>query len=103
VNVVAAAGISADDVVRAIGKVRDQNDDCYKKLFKAQLTAHGKTTYEITIDAKGKTKSAKLKGDDVKSADVTKCLEKLIKGITWDGVTDKAGGKTTVDWAVAGN
>ena len=103
VNVVAASGISADDVVRSIGKNRDQNDQCYQKLFKTQLTARGKTTYEISFGGNGKTKSVKLKGDDLKSADVTKCLETLIKGITWDAVTDKAGGKTTVDWAVAGN
>ena len=101
VNVASVAGMSGDDVVRALGM---KFDDCYAKLFKKQTGVNGKTTFDITISPKGKTQAVKLRSDDLKNAELSKCIEKIVKGIEWTNVTDaKAGAKTTVDWAVAGN
>jgi hypothetical protein len=102
-SVVSAAGMPADDVVRTLGSGTGKTDECYGKLFKKQLNANGKTTFDVEIDAKGKTKSVKVRGDDLKDADLVKCLTGIIKGAEWPKPADKAGAKTTFEWAVAGN
>lgn len=100
VNVVSAAGIAPDDVVRALaGKA----DECFVALFKKQMGVVGKTAFDVTFTGKGKTATVKVRSDDLKNADLGKCLDKVVKGIAWPNVTDaKAGGKSTFEFAVVG-
>jgi hypothetical protein len=98
-----ASGIASDDVGRALVSITPRTDECYGKLFKKQVNATGKTSFDVTISAKGKTQSVKLRSDDLKDADLVKCLEAAVKTVAWPTPTDKAGGKTTLDWVVQGN
>lgn len=100
VNVVSAAGIAPDDVVRALA---NKADDCFAAMFKKQMGVVGKTSFDVTFTGKGKTATVKVRSDDLKNPDLAKCLDKVVKAIAWPNVTDpKAGGKSTFEFAVVG-
>lgn len=102
VGTVSASGIAEADVVQVLNAAAAKTDGCYVPLFKKQLGAKGATSFEVEIDAKGKTKSVVAKANELKDGALASCLEGVIKKLTWPTPT-KAPAKTTVAWVVSGN
>jgi hypothetical protein len=102
VGTISADGISEADVIQVLNAAAGKTDACYVPLFKKQLGAKGVTNFEVVIDAKGKTKSVTLKENETKNADLVKCLDGIIKKLSWPTPL-KAPAKTTVAWVVSGN
>lgn len=102
VGTISADGIDEADVIQTLNAAAGKTDACYVPLFKKQLSAKGVTNFEVTIDAKGKTKSVTLKENETKSGELAKCLGDVVRGITWPAPR-KAPAKTTVAWVVSGN
>jgi hypothetical protein len=92
-----AAGLSREDASKAVGDAGPQADKCYEKLFKKKKEASGKTTLEIKVDPKGKTKGVKVASDDLKDKAHAKCLQGAFGKIAWPKPTEKGGGKVTVE------
>ncbi|HEU4412755.1 MAG TPA: AgmX/PglI C-terminal domain-containing protein [Polyangiaceae bacterium] len=93
-----ATGLSREDAGKAVGDVGGATDKCYEKHFKKKKAAGGKTTLEVKVDAKGKTKGVKVVSDEVKDKALTKCLQGAFKKAAWPKPTEKAGGKVTVEF-----
>ena len=98
-----ATGLEKDDVVRALGAVSAKTDECYGRLFKKHLNAVGKTSFDVTVDGKGKTQTVTKKADDLGDADLPKCLEGALRKVAWSKPADKKGAKISLEWVVAGN
>ncbi|MCU0681473.1 MAG: AgmX/PglI C-terminal domain-containing protein [Polyangiaceae bacterium] len=97
-----AAGLSRDDAAKTLNDAGPSTDKCYEKLFKKKKETSGKTTLEIKVDPKGKTKGVKVLSDDVKDKALAKCLQGAFKKSAWPKPTEKAGGKVTVEATAAG-
>jgi hypothetical protein len=97
-----ATGLSREDASKAIGDVGAATDKCYEKLFKKKKEASGKTTLEVKVDPKGKTKGVKVVSDDTKDKALAKCLQGAFKKAAWPKPTEKAGGKVTVEFNATG-
>ncbi len=102
VGAVKAEGIAEADVIQTLNAAASKTDACYVPLFKKALGAKGITSFEVEIDAKGKTKSVTAKDNEIKDAGVAKCLEGVIKKLAWPTPL-KAPAKTHVAWVVTGN
>jgi hypothetical protein len=102
VGTVSATGIAEADVVQVLNAAAAKTDGCYVPLFKKQLGAKGATSFEVEIDAEGKTKSVSAKANELKDGALVSCLEGVLKKLTWPTPT-KAPAKTTVAWVVSGN
>jgi hypothetical protein len=100
VAVRSAAGLIPDDVGKAVNGVATKTDACYAKVIKKKPAAGSSSTYEITVDAKGKG-AIKLVSDTLKDGDWTKCVEAALKEVSWPKPTEKTG-KTTVEFTVGG-
>lgn len=102
VGAVTANGIAEADVVQTLNAAAAKTDACYVPLFKKQLGVKGLTSFEVEIDAKGKTKSVSLKENELKDTTIAKCLTDVIKKLAWPTPL-KAPATTKVAWVVTGN
>jgi hypothetical protein len=102
VIVLSVAGLDTTEVGTSLGNASPGSDACYSTFFKTPLKAPGSTVFEITVSAKGKSQSVKLKSDDIKDAPLVKCLDGVLKGVHWPPLKEKGNGKTTVEWRVKG-
>ena len=98
VAVRSATGLVADEVGKAINAAASKTDGCYAKAIKKKLPP-GAILYDVSIDAKGGASGVKLVSDAIKDGELTKCLETSLKSITWPKPSEKAGGKTTIEFA----
>ncbi len=103
VIVLSVAGLDTTDVGVSLGNASPGSDACYTSFFKTPLKAPGSTVFEISVSAKGKAQSVKLKSDDLKDAALVKCLDAVLKTVHWPALKEKGNGKTTVEWRAKGN
>jgi hypothetical protein len=103
VIVLSVAGLDTGEVGVALGNASPRSDTCYSTFFKKPLANPGSTVFDVSTSGKGKTQSVKLKSDDLKDADLVKCLDGVIKGVHWPSTKEKGGGKTTIEWRAKGN
>ena len=101
VGTVSSNGITEAEVIGVLDGAASKTDGCYVPLFKKQLVATGRTTFEVEIDTKGKSKTVTLKENETKDGPLVKCLEDVVKKLVWPA--PKAGAKATVQWVVKGN
>jgi outer membrane biosynthesis protein TonB len=97
-----AKGIGRNDVLAAIEQSSSKVNGCYFNLFK-KPGKHGKTAFSVVIDPSGKTRSVKAGTDEIGDADLVKCLNGVLKGVTWPKPADKSGSSTTVEWIATSN
>jgi len=101
-KVLSVAGMPVDDVGKALSASSGKVDACYAKLFKSALGQNGKTSVDVVVNDKGKTGSVKLRADETKNPELVKCLQDAVKAVEWPKPTEKAGGKTTIEWTLSG-
>ena len=101
-KVLSVAGMPVDDVGKALSASSGKVDACYAKLFKGALGQNGKTSVDVVVNDKGKTGSVKLRADETKNPELVKCLQDAVKAVEWPKPTEKAGGKTTIEWTLSG-
>ena len=99
---VTATGIAEAEVIQTLNAAAGKTDACYVPLFKKQLGVKGLTSFDVEIDAKGKTKSVTAKEDELKDPTLVKCLTEVIKKLSWPAPA-KTPATTKVAWVVSGN
>lgn len=98
-GVLSAAGLDPMEVGKSLNAVAPKLDGCYSSYLSKKPPPGLHTSYDVVVDGKGKTESAKLRADETKSADLHKCLETVLKAVAWPKPTEKVG-KTTVEWTL---
>lgn len=98
-GVLSAAGLDPAELGKALGAVAPKLDGCYSAYLSKRPSAGLHTSYDVVVDPGGKTQSAKLRADETRSAELHKCLEGVLRTVSWPKPTEKVG-KTTIEWTL---